>query len=82
MILKNISYKELGLNLTPTGMQLPALGATVGCRIEPPLTTLLLDVTSRLGVLVVVGRLVAVATVALSGIGVTNLCEQNRPETV
>jgi hypothetical protein len=65
----------------PTGKHLPALGATVGCRVEPPLTTLLLDVTTRLGVLVVVGRLVVVATVVMSGIGVTNLDGQNRPGT-
>jgi hypothetical protein len=53
----------------------------VGRRVGPPLMTLLLlDGTIRLGVLVVVGRLVVVANVVISGIGVTNLNEQNRTE--
>jgi hypothetical protein len=46
-----------------------------------PLMALLLDATIRLGVLVVVGCLVVVDTVVISGIGVTNLNEQNQTET-
>jgi hypothetical protein len=64
-----------------TGRQLPALGATVGRRVGLPLMTLLLDVTMTFGVLVVVGRCVVVATAVMSGIGVTNLNEQNRAGT-
>jgi hypothetical protein len=43
---------------------------------------LLLDATIRLGVLVVVGRLVVVDTAVISGIGVTNLNEQNRTQNM
>lgn len=53
----------------------------MGRRVGPPLMALMLDATIRLGVLVVVGRLVVVDTVVMSGIGVTNLNEQNRTQT-
>jgi hypothetical protein len=60
----------------------PTLGATVGRAVE-----LSLDVTTRLGLLVVVvGRLVVVvltvvASIVTSGMGVTNLCAQHQTET-
>lgn len=47
----------------------------MGCRVEPPL-----DAAIRLGNLVVVGCLVVVATVVISGIGVGNLNEQSQSE--